>query len=121
VPFDQILGKINLVGQRNDAVVVEEFAEGTEYLIDSYSVDGKHGLVDVCRYNKVQRGDSIGVYDLVNFIAPDRTVMDVCALHDPSAGRGWVCVTELRTPSDRHPDGPGYWRSVPDRPGAVTS
>ena len=77
VPFDQILGKINLVGQRNDAVVVEEFAEGTEYLIDSYSVDGKHGLVDVCRYNKVQRGDSIGVYDLVNFIAPDRTVMDV--------------------------------------------
>jgi biotin carboxylase len=75
--FDQIYGKTNLVGIRNDAVLVEEFAEGTEYLIDSYSVDGKHGLVDVCRYNKVQRGDSIGVYDLVNFIAPDRTVMDV--------------------------------------------
>jgi len=75
--FEQMLGKVNLVGLRNDAVLVEEFAEGVEYLIDSYSVDGKHGLVDVCRYNKVQRGDSIGVYDLVNFVEPDRTVMDV--------------------------------------------
>jgi biotin carboxylase len=75
--FDRIYGDVNIHGIRNDAVLVEEFVEGTEYLIDSYSVDGKHGLVDVCRYNKVQRGDSIGVYDLVNFVAPDRTVMDV--------------------------------------------
>jgi len=69
--FDRIYGRPNIMGLTNDAVLVEEFAEGTEYLIDSYSVDGKHGLVDVCRYNRVQRGDRIGVYDLVQFVAPD--------------------------------------------------
>jgi biotin carboxylase len=69
--FDQIHGKVNEFGLRNEAVLVQEYAEGPEYLIDSYSVDGKHGLVDVCRYTKVQRGDRIGVYDLVDFIEPD--------------------------------------------------
>jgi hypothetical protein len=69
--FGQILGQLNAAGVINEAVLVEEFADGTEYLIDSYSVDGKHGLVDVCRYTKLQRGDRIGIYDLVDFLAPD--------------------------------------------------
>jgi biotin carboxylase len=69
--FDRILGKINLNGLRNDAVMVMEYASGPEYMVDSYSVDGKHGLVDVCRYVKVQRGDRIGIYDLVDFASPD--------------------------------------------------
>lgn len=69
--FDQIYGHINEFGLRNEAVLVQEYAEGTEFLIDSYSVDGRHGLVDVCRYTKVQKGDRIGIYDLVDFIEPD--------------------------------------------------
>ena len=69
--FDGMLGKINGHGQRNDAVMVMEYAAGPEYLVDSYSVDGRHGLVDVCRYTKVQRGDRIGIYDLVDFASPD--------------------------------------------------
>ncbi len=69
--FEQIYGQMNEFGLRNDAVLVQEFAEGTEYLIDSYSVDGRHGLVDVCRYTKLQKGDRIGIYDLVDFLPPD--------------------------------------------------
>ena len=69
--FRRIVGKVNEFGIRNDAVLVQELAVGTEYLIDSYSVDGVHALVDVCRYTKVQRGDRIGVYDLVDFLPPD--------------------------------------------------
>jgi hypothetical protein len=69
--FDQIYGKVNLLGLRNDAVMVGEFAEGTEYLIDSYSVDGRHGLVDVCQYRKSQREDRLGIYDLVDFLPAD--------------------------------------------------
>lgn len=69
--FDQIHGHVNEFGLRNDAVLVQEFAAGTEYLVDSYSVDGRHGLVDVCRYSKQQRGDRIGVYDLVDFLPPE--------------------------------------------------
>jgi biotin carboxylase len=69
--FDGILGKVNEFGIRNDAVLLQEFAEGTEYLIDSYSAGGEHGLVDVCRYSKQHRGGRIGVYDLVDFLPPD--------------------------------------------------
>lgn len=69
--FQQILGRENTLELRNDAVLVGEFAEGTEYLIDSFSVDGRHGLVDVCRYVKSKRGDRLGIYDLVEFLPPD--------------------------------------------------
>jgi biotin carboxylase len=69
--FDQIYGLVNEFGLRNDAVLVQEYAEGPEFLIDSYSVDGAHGLVDVCRYTKVRKGDRVGIYDLVDFIEPD--------------------------------------------------
>jgi biotin carboxylase len=69
--YDEIYGKVNEFGVRNDAILVQEYAEGPELVVDSYSVDGKHGLVDVCRYTKVQRGDRIGIYDLVDLVPPD--------------------------------------------------
>jgi len=69
--FHQILGRVNKQGLRNDAVLVSEYAEGVEYLIDSYSVDGRHGLVDVCRYTKRSNGDRIGIYHRVDFLPPD--------------------------------------------------
>ncbi|HEY0640178.1 MAG TPA: ATP-grasp domain-containing protein [Pseudonocardiaceae bacterium] len=69
--FDEIHGQVNKVGVRNEGVLLEEFIEGTEFMIDSYSVDGEHGLVDVCRYTKGQRGDRIGIYELVDFLRPD--------------------------------------------------
>jgi biotin carboxylase len=69
--FDRIYGQVNEAGVRNDAVLVQAFADGPEFLVDSYSVDGRHGLIDVCRYTKVRRGDRVGVYDLVDFIEPD--------------------------------------------------
>jgi len=69
--FGQICGQPNPAGGRNEAVLVEEFAEGTEYLIDSYSAGGSHRLVDVCRYTKQRRGDRIGIYDLVDFVPPE--------------------------------------------------
>lgn len=68
--FGQIYGALNTAGGYNEAVLAEEFAAGTEYMIDSYSAGGRHGLVDVCRYTKLQRGDRIGIYDLVDFLPP---------------------------------------------------
>jgi biotin carboxylase len=62
---------INHLGMVNGGILIQEFASGNEFLVDSYSVDGKHGLVDVCRYTKVRKGDRIGIYDRVDFLAPD--------------------------------------------------
>ncbi len=69
--FDRVLGRTNKMGLINDAVLIQEYAEGTEYLVDSYSVDGEHSLVDVCRYTKVGRGDKIGIYRRIDFLAED--------------------------------------------------
>ncbi len=68
---ESLLGRVNKAGLVNEAVLVQEFAEGSEFLVDTYSVDGRHGLVDVCRYLKITRGDQIGIYDRVDFLAPD--------------------------------------------------
>lgn len=77
--FDAILGRENLFVEINEAVLVSEYAEGTELLVDTYSVDGRHGLVNVCRYTKRQFDDRIGIYDCVEFLAPD----------DPAVSAAW--------------------------------
>src|SRR3954451_9616065 len=69
--FDRVLGRTNKLGLTNDAVLLQEFAEGNEYLVDTYSVDGVHALVDVCRYTKVAHGDKIGIYRRIDFLAED--------------------------------------------------
>jgi carbamoylphosphate synthase large subunit len=69
--FRQILGATNKMGEVNHAVLVQEFADGTEYLVDTYSVDGRHAMVDVCRYTKVSRGSKIGIYRRIDFLEPD--------------------------------------------------
>lgn len=103
--FDRILGRVNQFGILNESVLVQEFARGTEFLVDSYSVDGEHGLVDVCRYSKQQRGDRIGVYDLVDFLPPDapavaelwpyaRRVLDAVGV------RNGCCHTEIILTAD---------------------
>lgn len=68
---DRIVGRLNVCGVIDEAALVQEFADGDEYLVDSYSVDGRHGLVDVCRYTKGRRGDRIGIYDRVDFLPPE--------------------------------------------------
>jgi len=74
--FDRILGKVNVMLGRNDTVLVQEFAAGTEYIVDTYSADGRHGLVDLCRYTKSSRGERLGIYDCIDFLAPDDPVVD---------------------------------------------
>ena len=103
--FDQIYGQMNEFGLRNDAVLVQEYADGTEYLVDSYSVDGTHGLVDVCRYTKVRRGDRIGIYDLVDFLPPDHPELDVLwpyvqRVLDAVGVRNGCCHTEVIVTAD---------------------
>ncbi|WP_439659944.1 ATP-grasp domain-containing protein [Lentzea sp. HUAS TT2] len=60
--FHRILGCVNKLDIRNDKVLVQELAVGTEYEVDTYSIDGEHGLVAVWRYAKQRRGDRLGIY-----------------------------------------------------------
>ncbi len=62
-PFREILGQVNQMGVLNEDVVVMEFAEGPEFMVDTYSADGRHGLVMVSVYGKHNRGNRLGIYD----------------------------------------------------------
>lgn len=78
--FAQVLGATNCFGARNDQVIVQEYAAGTEYMVDLYSVDGKHGIADVCSYIKHNRGNRLGIYDVADYLPPDDP--DVLVLAD---------------------------------------
>lgn len=69
--FDRINGAVNRFSERNVGVLVQEFAEGSEFVVDTYSVGGRHGLTEVCRYRKRVSGNRLGLYDRTDFVPPD--------------------------------------------------
>lgn len=73
--FDRQLGEINRVGLVNDRMLVQQYAVGTEYVIDTFSHDGEHTLVDVCRYHKVGNGSRMAIYDAMAWMAPEDPVV----------------------------------------------
>ena len=77
--FDLLLHAPNRFGDRNEAVLVQEFAEGTEYVLDTYSVAGRLGLAQVCRYSKRTWQDRIGIYDSTEVLPPDHLHVEVLA------------------------------------------
>jgi hypothetical protein len=83
--FEGILGLVNGFGLRNDTVIVQEYLEGPEYIVDLYSVDGQHGLVDVCVYAKHDRGARIGIYDVADFLPPDHPDVQLLAEYTKQA------------------------------------
>jgi biotin carboxylase len=50
--FGNIMGKINGLGIVNKAVLVQEYLEGTEYIVDMVSRDGEHKLAAIWAYDR---------------------------------------------------------------------
>jgi hypothetical protein len=73
--FEHLMTTVNRFEAANEAVLVQEFVAGTEYVVDTYSVAGRHGLAEVCRYAKGsldRRGARrLGVYLRTDFVPPD--------------------------------------------------
>ncbi|MFD0635036.1 hypothetical protein ACFQ9X_29360 [Catenulispora yoronensis] len=124
--FDRILASTNALGLRNTQVLVQEFAEGVEYIVDLYSVDGAHGLVDVCRYTKASRKDSegghrIGIYERVDFLPPDSPRSPICSTTPSASPTPWASATAVPMPRSCSPrPGRACWRSPRARPAAAT-
>ncbi|KDO26061.1 hypothetical protein SPRG_20619 [Saprolegnia parasitica CBS 223.65] len=60
--FHAILGKINGLGLTNEAVLVQEFLEGDEYVIDTVSCNGQHKVTAIWKYDKRRVNDAAFVY-----------------------------------------------------------
>jgi L-amino acid ligase len=65
----KLLGAKNLYGQPNNAVLVQEFLRGTEYMVNSVSAGGEHRITEV--WKSVKRNvDGAPVYDYTELILP---------------------------------------------------
>ena len=50
--FGNIVGKTNVLGLINEAILVQEYLEGIEYVVDMVSRDGEHKCVAVWQYDR---------------------------------------------------------------------
>lgn len=69
--FERQIGRVNQFGEIDDRLLVQKFVTGTEYVVDTFSHGGKHSLVDVCAYRKVDNGPHMAVYDTMRWLPPD--------------------------------------------------
>ncbi len=60
--FNCINGAINMVGEQNDGVLVMEFLQGEEYVIDSVSREGERKVVGIWKYDKRCANGQFNVY-----------------------------------------------------------
>lgn len=67
--FDEIMADPDVFGKPNAAVLVEEFLPGTEYVVNTVSVDGRHIVSDVWEYRKEEVAEGAPVYDYVRLLA----------------------------------------------------
>jgi biotin carboxylase len=67
--FNQVLSEPSqITGQKNESVVVQEQAIGTEFAVGTVSANGKHYLAHLIKYNKTSAHDRKTVYDYVEFV-----------------------------------------------------
>ncbi len=74
--FSARLGQPNRLGLINDRLVVQEYCEGTEYVVDTASYDGAHSVSDICRYHKIDNGGHMAVYESMAWMPPTIAVHD---------------------------------------------
>lgn len=79
----QLLGKTNAMGLTNREILLQEYMDGTEYVVNSVSWAGQHQTTDVWRVHKkiVQLRESLGttkIYDFEDLVdLRDHEVSDV--------------------------------------------
>lgn len=63
----------NIWGSSESPIMIQEYIGGTEYIVNSISIDGNHKITDIWRYEKIIQNDGVLVYDtciLVDRLVP---------------------------------------------------
>ncbi len=98
--FGQMRSMYNLAGVASP-ILIQEYIGGTEYIVNSLSVDGRHKILDIWRYEKIVQKDGILVYDymfLLDHLVPgmqdliryDYEVLDAVEM------KNGFCHTEIK-------------------------
>jgi biotin carboxylase len=69
--FRRYLGTKNLLCQEIRDILVQEKLEGTEYVVDTVSLDARHELIALWKYNKCLSYDGSVIYDTMELISLD--------------------------------------------------
>jgi hypothetical protein len=75
--FGAIMGKVNALGQVNEGVLVQEFLDGPEYVVDSVSKNGERKVACVWEYDKRAVNDANFVYFGMRCVSPEEPVFAV--------------------------------------------
>ncbi len=68
--FDGIMTHRNVLGQENTAMLVQEYLEGTEYVVDTVSCAGQHRIAAFWRYGRRPDNSFVG-YDSMELLPYD--------------------------------------------------
>jgi len=126
--FDKINDSINAVGALNEGCLVQEFLEGTEYVVDSVSCNGVHKVTCVWEYDKRPVNGQFNVYfgmqplpintpSLRSLVDYAHTVLDAVGVSDgPSHAEVMMtstgpCLVEVGA---RCHGGEGTWKPIAD-------
>ena len=61
--FERIIGDINVCGITNNEVLAQEFLSGTEYIVNTVSLEGEHYISDIWQYRKRDMPGYSKIYD----------------------------------------------------------
>jgi len=131
---ERLVGSVNGLGQVNEGVLVQEFLQGTEYVVDSVSRNGVHKVVAIWVYDRrptngasfVLHGQALlGSADPVvaPLVAYAETVLDALHLeHGPAHMEVKLCPPDLKQPDRLTPclvevgarchGAEGFWISI---------
>ncbi len=70
---EAILNKLNVFGFHNTEVVVQEFIEGTEHVVNTVSCNGQHFLTEMCVYRKYISATGAPVPQEMRYIMPENS------------------------------------------------
>ena len=67
----RIIGQVNILGKTNSCALAQSFLDGTEYVVNTLSWNGIHGVTDVWRYAKREVAGAGRIYDRDELISAD--------------------------------------------------
>ena len=72
--FERIIGDINACGIKNHEVLAQEFLSGTEYIVNTVSLEGQHYVTDIWQYGKLDMPGYSKIYDFLEILPLDGRV-----------------------------------------------
>lgn len=74
--FDSVMSSLNFCGRRNEAVLVQSYLDGVEYVVNTVSRDGRHYICDILESRKRSLNGSPLIYDFYRLLPPRGPVQE---------------------------------------------